>query len=358
MLTVATRYLIDTHFVNEILAEASLTIICVRYLTHQCFDGNLDNDTTKLLQFSLSGCYIFQDYAVAKWQEHFIEMLAKATNARNKEQLSAFGSNNSTVNKELCDDTLLQLADALHLFTGKYEEDLASTREADISLGAWDDLKGNEDKEELYLDLCNVAAHIQHHHKGGYETRKKISFANLERAFRNIRLFLENPKSEPFSVRLTDTERHSLGNLYGQKRFKCPKIDCEKFFDGFGDSKSRKKHVDGHDRPFRCDMPECQKELAGFKSLHDLQKHQSRFHASTFVNQAETFEPLDSLSNQESTAKWACQYCSKRYTRGFHLRAHLRTHTNERPFSCNECGKSFTRDYDRKRHEKTVHTRN
>lgn len=341
-----------TGFVNEVIAEASLTTKCLRYLTLPCFQDQLSPES--LLQYSLSGCYILQDYAVAKWQEHFLEMLAKATAAKVKESQNT----NTMVNNELLGTTFDQLGHALQCFTDCFEKDLAPTGDADVKLGAWDEFAAIEDKEVLYLDLCNVTAHIQHHQKGGFETRQKVSFPTLATVFERNRAFLEDPKSDPFKIELSSTERDSLVHLYGPKRFKCPKIDCEKFFDGFAEKKPRKKHVDGHDRPFKCDMPECQGELASFKSMHDLQKHQSRFHASTFVNQVETFEPLDGLSKPESTAKWACQFCPKRYTRGFHLRAHLRTHTNERPFACSDCGKPFTRDYDRKRHEKTVHTRN
>lgn len=47
-----------------------------------------------------------------------------------------------------------------------------------------------------------------------------------------------------------------------------------------------------------------------------------------------------------------CPVCSKQFTRGFGLRNHLRTHTDERPFQCELCGKAFARNHDRKTHEK------
>lgn len=46
-----------------------------------------------------------------------------------------------------------------------------------------------------------------------------------------------------------------------------------------------------------------------------------------------------------------CSLCPKRFTRGFNLRSHLLTHTDERPFVCYVCGKTFTRNNDRKSHE-------
>ncbi|KAK9463465.1 uncharacterized protein V1516DRAFT_667837 [Lipomyces oligophaga] len=53
----------------------------------------------------------------------------------------------------------------------------------------------------------------------------------------------------------------------------------------------------------------------------------------------------------KNPANYACTLCSKRFTRGYNLRSHLRTHTDERPFKCSFCNKAFARQHDRKRHE-------
>lgn len=55
-------------------------------------------------------------------------------------------------------------------------------------------------------------------------------------------------------------------------------------------------------------------------------------------------------------ATFECNICSKRFTRAYNLRSHLRTHIDERPFVCTVCGKAFARQNDRQRHE-TLHSR-
>lgn len=55
---------------------------------------------------------------------------------------------------------------------------------------------------------------------------------------------------------------------------------------------------------------------------------------------------------QEQASTLACDICPKHFTRRSNLRAHMRNHTGERPFTCSVCQRSFTRQSDMKRHER------
>jgi uncharacterized Zn-finger protein len=50
-------------------------------------------------------------------------------------------------------------------------------------------------------------------------------------------------------------------------------------------------------------------------------------------------------------ATFSCTLCPQRFTRAYNLRAHLRTHTDDRPFLCSICETSFACQNNRKRHE-------
>lgn len=56
-------------------------------------------------------------------------------------------------------------------------------------------------------------------------------------------------------------------------------------------------------------------------------------------------------STQKNPSIYECHLCSKRFTRPYNLKSHLRTHTDDRPFICTICNKAFARQHDRKRHE-------
>lgn len=60
------------------------------------------------------------------------------------------------------------------------------------------------------------------------------------------------------------------------------------------------------------------------------------------------------LRNHSNTRPYKCSYfnCTKAFTRSDELQRHLRTHTGEKKFQCQECGKGFTRSDHLNKHRK------
>jgi hypothetical protein len=130
-------------------------------------------------------------------------------------------------------------------------------------------------------------------------------------------------------------------------------LRCFFFHEGFYNAATRDKHVKKHDRPFQCEVAGCSIAEFGFPSNTELEKHKRLFHpesADLTISFKSTRDPITSST-------WMCQFCGKRFTRGFSLRNHVKSHTGDRPHACSQCGKAFTRLNDCKRHEKTVHTK-
>lgn len=46
-----------------------------------------------------------------------------------------------------------------------------------------------------------------------------------------------------------------------------------------------------------------------------------------------------------------CSQCSKVFQKPYNLKSHMKTHSNEKPFTCSVCDKTFARSHDKKRHE-------
>ncbi|KAL4806096.1 hypothetical protein BDV18DRAFT_160164 [Aspergillus unguis] len=56
-------------------------------------------------------------------------------------------------------------------------------------------------------------------------------------------------------------------------------------------------------------------------------------------------------------SQWQCSLCSSQFSRAEHLRRHLRSHENKRPYKCSLCERPFTRRDAKTRHEKICKAR-
>jgi hypothetical protein len=83
----------------------------------------------------------------------------------------------------------------------------------------------------------------------------------------------------------------------------------------------------------------------------DLQKHMFDHHGIKADDDQVEFPDLERGGGMRRPSYYQCNICPKTFTRCHNLRAHLRSHTDERPYVCTVCGKAFERLYDRKRHE-------
>jgi C2H2-type zinc finger len=315
--------------VRTSIVECNLTALCFQYLTLECFDQDINHET--LLNLASQGYFAFQDYAVANWSHHCCAMVEAG------QQLLAADPETK--------DAIQELEEALHDFAAYYEEDLCREAVVDSCERACEAFKWCNFHTSLQL----VWSHIYRHQQRGFDARNDVSLKVLSEALTRNRNLLEDLTS---SANLWLSRQNDLDSFYGDKRYKCPKLTCYHFHEGFKDARSRLLHINRHDRPFRCSFPDCSTADSGFGSSKDIGKHMKSFRPEV-SDQAVTFAAAETTPARKG---WACHLCEKSFTRGFALRSHIRTHNDQRPFACSECGKAFTRDNDCKRHEK-IHAR-
>ncbi|XP_056912262.1 zinc finger protein 595-like isoform X3 [Takifugu flavidus] len=154
--------------------------------------------------------------------------------------------------------------------------------------------------------------------------------------------------------------RH-LNFLHGESRnqkFSCS--ECEKFFKEKGALKKhqRSKHlkelfrhpcpycgkmisastmarhklIHTGERPFKCNMPECDKV---FRSNSEVKRHV--------------------LLHHSTERPYKCDVCGKGFIKICFLNAHAKIHSGEKPFICHICGKAFPKLYSMERHKKLIH---
>ncbi|KAF2114940.1 C2H2 domain-containing protein [Lophiotrema nucula] len=316
---------ICTQEIHEPTVECELASLCLQYLTFSCFEKDEEIDKKELRRMAVHGHFAFQDYAIAKWSHH----------------VSAFvNSGRHLINSPETSQQLEEISIALEDFLRRYEEE-------DWYQGIVPECRKQCQVFEqygFYEDLVALTSHIYTFQKKGFEARHLVSIKGLSTALdRNRKILEELPKKASKDDMATFEQFYDT-----ERRFKCSKITCMYFSEGFKDHKSRKKHVNVHDRPYQCEAIDCLGSECGFANSKDLEKHIRSFHPE-MSDLAKTF---NSTNAQKAKANFLCSICGKSFTRRFHKDDHEKSHRGERPHACPECGRAFTRLNDMKRHQK------
>lgn len=311
--------------IHEPSIECELATLCLQYLTFPCFDVDEPDNLDELQQFALEGQLAFQDYAIAKWSHH----------------VNAWANSGLRFLTEASDqqNLLRGITVAIDDFMTRYSEEEWDT-------GLVEDCKIHCSVFEaynIYDSLVLLTSHIYTFQKKGFEARHKISIKSLGKALERNRKVLEE-----LPAKLTQSEKLTYRKFYDdERRFKCSRITCRYFSEGFKEEKARKRHVDIHNRPYQCEVTDCLGN-EGFANAKDLEKHTRAFHPE-ISDLAVTF---NSTTAKRAKADHACTLCGKTFTRNFHRKHHELSHRGERPHECSECGKAFKRLNDLKRHQK------
>lgn len=203
----------------------------------------------------LEGQFAFQDYAVAKWFHH----------------VNAFVNSGKYLLEDYSkmEEPIRAIALAIDDFMDQYHEEEFNEPEK-IVAECRETCKMFED-QDFYEDLVALTSHIYTFQKKGFEARHKVSIKSLEEALNRNRKLMEETASK-----LKDAELETFKQFYDNERpYKCTKITCMYFSEGFKDAKSKKRHVNVHDRPFQCEVADCL-GAEGFSNHKDLEKYAHR----------------------------------------------------------------------------------
>ncbi|KAI8940928.1 hypothetical protein NX059_002183 [Plenodomus lindquistii] len=311
--------------IHESSVECELATLCLQYLIFPCFEIDPSPDPNELRQSILEGNLAFEDYAVANWFHH----------------LTAWANSGEKFLNEVPnrDQLLADITDAMDDFMTQYQEEQWDQGIIDVCKVRC----GVFSSHNLYDNLVALMSHIYAFQTKGFDARHTISITSLSLALDRNRKMLEQLPSK-----LNDFEKVTYRKFYDDERlYKCSRITCRYFSEGFRDQKARKRHVDIHNRPYQCEVLDCL-GTEGFASQKDLDKHTRGYHPER-SDLAETFR---SATAKRANASHACTMCGKTFTRNFHRKNHEASHRGEKPHECAECGRAFTRLNDLKRHQK------
>lgn len=322
------RFLKKRGTIEQAQVDLELCLLSVAYLNLPDFD--LGFPQSSVMPSLLSGRYAFLEYAVACWVLHLESWLDSGKPVQSsidelQDMLEPFLQQHlvqgdgsglqsavpKTMYQKLQPFRLFELYDSLShaVIWSKKQYSLDS---------------GGDSRTTNVLDLPDVTSRI----RSTFEDMARDGFTAQQTA--NLKLY------------------------YGSSQlFKCPKMFCRHFIHGFASLGDRDRHLNRHERAYTCTFEGCPTATFGCLTLKELERHMLESHG--ILKDSDEFPRVsrpDITPAAQMTERhvFQCSQCPKRFTRTFNLRAHGRTHTNERPYPCPVCGMAFVRAHDQATH--------
>ena len=209
---------------------------CLDYLNFGCFDANLTD--TEIQQFHGEGYYAFEDYAIAHWLAHV------ETSTSQLLPLHA--------------TSLDHLKNGLELFIMKH----GFESPPDVSVSAGQGFQSI--KECTFIKRLEDLSHLAH------QRQSNEQHLDLETQLQRRRLIYEDMITNINPIGEVSQDPVLLDR---SGRFKCPRIWCQFFSEGFQQKERRDKHINQHERPFRCSFEDCLYKQLGFGTEKELKRH-------------------------------------------------------------------------------------
>lgn len=282
------------------LAEHLMAALCLNYLTFECFEETESRERS--ICFLKGGSYAFQDYAIAHWRDH-----ALAAMQTTRDELGVLMGQHS------------DLSAPVRVFAYTFSADLQISPNHHVPLP--------ESSWAQFSECVDEAIVIWKHVKAltglSDDQGDKVSLPSLREVLMRIRKVHEDLGEE---LGPNSTDRMSLTELYGENWFKCNRLSCHYFHEGFRKAPMRQDHYDRHDRPFKCDEEDCIAAGIGLSSLKELEKHRRNMHPGLDRLSA-TFARLKrGGAGQASALKHPCPLCPMRFSSRVECRAHMVVH--------------------------------
>ena len=234
------RYLIKSGRICMRSEELHIAEFCLDYLTFTCFDADLTE--LKIRGFLRDGYYSFEDYAIVHWLGHL--------------------ESSTSYTLPLESSSLDRLGQKIDSFLDKH----GSISPPDLSIV--NHPKFRSIRHWKFIQRLDALAQL------AGEQKSNKGYLDLETQLQRRRLIYEDIITDSFSSEpLLETLRFNGSGLY-----KCSKIWCGYFADGFQRREDRDKHVGQHERPFRCSFDGCLHAELGFDSEKGLKRHERTSH--------------------------------------------------------------------------------
>lgn len=245
------RYLTESKHINLHEENIKLTQLCIDYLNFPA----LHLQSEPLDEYIRDGYYSFMDYAVSNWILHF----EAATKSNESEDTSV---------------ALSEISESLDEFLEHHWAN--PTKPAPVAERHIAKLKifQSETCYEKLVPAFGWMRKMVYSHTSVVSSEIVLDLLTMVAGVRMQieRIWVDSQKDADARKRMED--------MYGKSIYKCPRLSCLHFSNGFENKTLRDEHLNKHERPHRCTIVGCPNSTLGFSKAKDLQKHMEQTHDS------------------------------------------------------------------------------
>jgi hypothetical protein len=292
-------FLLRTGTVSCDAANLDLTELCLKYLSLPAFShAGLEDQIRKDVR---TGTFAFFEYALSSWTAHLEHTLDKL---------------DSSISPPASLEHALQAFFQMHWKPAK-RQTRPPKRIQELS-----------DRIDHFEDSAKIKASLSSMH-----SLMTTNLADMEAVYTlDLFLFLKRVRAIIEDLNTQANTGLEMQQFYGQQPYKCPRIYCIYFHEGFENMTERDSHVERHDRSHLCKVFGCLYATLGYPKADNLAKHEKGAHPeiiteedfSTLLNadtQADDHAPETSVVRDEERrrvpgdpAAFKCTLCSLGHT--------------------------------------------
>lgn len=305
------RFLIRTNFIDVKQVELKMASLCVGYLALPGFETFLPDES--VADLIGTGYYAFLDYAACFWSSHLQEGLKRTIDRKEAMMLIE-------VLSKFLESHYRHPAKEINIPSSAYE-----VKRRIEEHGPWS-------TSEKFL---NAFASTQNQISCFTQDAATNECLDIPDVITRIRKILEKTASENTANGRGDSR--VLYSFYGHRLYKCPRMSCEFFHQGFETVQQRESHLSKHDRAFECSFPECYRATIGFSSKRQLEKHIAD-------NHERKAREMHSFPSKRAKIALVCRFCKEEFQDTRAYRIHDCTGSSpKRPQNIEATDKSSTR---------------
>lgn len=251
-------YLIAADIIHEPLEHLQLSKLSLYQFCFSIFDDNLTPD--QMTSHVRAGDFAFFDYSIANWIPHLLASL-DVNSGGNLPQLKHF----------------TEFVEILCIFLDvHWKTPNKKSRTPKSIVNAAKRLPGLEEAQRV--QLLRTLASANSLTTSELQDPTCFEASKLYNTLRKVRLTIENLAMEPFA-------RHDIELFYGTAVFKCPRLYCKWFYEGFESAVKRDEHVAKHERAYYCPYIGCTHAILGCKTESELENHCQTYHKPSLTDE-------------------------------------------------------------------------